>query len=750
MKNKETVAVIINTLNRADSLENTLSSLQYLDHEHFEVVVVNGPSTDRTEQVLAAWNRSIKIGRCPEANLSMSRNIGIAIASADYVAFIDDDSIPEPEWLSQAVAAFDTDDIAAAGGRVFDSTGYNYQYQYANANRLGNCKWQLTNASPNQCFPMSFEFPYLQGTNMVYKRNLLLEIGGFDETFEYYLDETDVCLRLIDAGYMVRQLADAYVHHKHAPSHIRTKQVPKYRYPVLKSKIYFSNSHAIEFRTPEEIDADNQQFIEHHRHDIKLNIARDLLKKADLIDFEEHARRAWKLGKEAAISPRKIIGAELLAEHRSDFKPFPRLRPQGAQLTIVLLCEDYPPKLLGGIARFTQDKATALARLGHKVHVIAQSEIHNSVEFENGVWVHRIAPTNSPLSQQAEDLKVPQSHWNQSQSFLNELDRIASHREIHVVEAPVWNVVGIAPLLSGRYRLVTSLQTTLKMSLPTRADLTSNKNVFHSFVEPIVALERFVIEKSDMVLAISRAIASEVEVEYGLKLEPARLHVAHLGMPDWSRMPLATVQKHRNNTINILFVGRLEKRKGIDVLLEIIPRLCAVNSDLTFDIVGDDTIPTSDGKNYKDEFAKSYPDLVGTKVCFHGKIQDEQLRAFYAACDIFVAPSRFESFGLIYIEAMMFSKPVVACATGGVPEIVVDGKTGTLAKPGDADSLFQSIKYLIENKKVRMDNGLRGRQRYEELFTDQHMALTNLEMYYNCLKNNSIIRQDSLVIDRHG
>lgn len=734
MKGQKTVAIVISTLNRAELLQRTLNSLRHLDYEHFEVIVVNGPSTDETERTLAAWSGSIKIGRCPQANLSMSRNIGIAMASTDYVAFLDDDSIPEPEWLSQAVAAFDTDDIAATGGKVFDSDGYAYQYQYANANRLGNAKWQLTTPSPNQCFPMSFEFPYLQGTNTIFRRDLLLEIGGFDETFEYYLDETDVCLRLMERGYVVRQLSNAYVHHKHAPSYVRNADVPINRYPVLKSKIYFSNIHAVEFRTLEEIDADNRAFIEAHRNDIKLNIPHGLFTESDLANYDEHVKRAWKLGKEAAAGPKRLITEELLAQHRCNFKPFPRLRPRTEQLTIAFFCEDYPPKLLGGIARFTQDKAAALAALGHKVHVIARSETNNTVEFEDGVWVHRIVPTHWSLSQRAAELRVPQPHWDQSQSFLQELDRIASHREIHVVEAPIWNIVGIAPLLSGRYRLVTSLQTTLKLSLPTRADLTSNNEVFQSFVKPIVSVERLLIEDSDKVLAISHGIASEVETQYALTLDPAKLCVAHLGMPDWSRMRLGSVRKRQDSAINILFVGRLERRKGIDVLLQIIPRLCALNAELSFDIVGDDTIPTSDGRYYKEEFVKSHPKLVDTRVWFHGKVEDEQLRAYYAACDIFVAPSRFESFGLIYIEAMMFAKAVVGCIVGGIPEIVVDGKTGLLAKPGDAESLYQSIKSLIDDKDARLDYGIRGRQRYEELFTDRQMALSNLDMYFSCLK----------------
>ena len=117
-------SIVINTLNRADLLKNTLQSLQYLDYENFEVVVVNGPSKNGINDLLNLWRGKIKIAECKEANLAKSRNIGIAMSCGEFVAFIDDDAIPEPEWLSQALEAFDSIEIAGVGGKVFDRTGY--------------------------------------------------------------------------------------------------------------------------------------------------------------------------------------------------------------------------------------------------------------------------------------------------------------------------------------------------------------------------------------------------------------------------------------------------------------------------------------------------------------------------------------------------------------------------------------------------------------------------------------------------
>ena len=77
------VSVVINTLDRADALELLLDALTRITYRDFEVVVVVGPCTDHTDEVLDRWAGSVKVLRCPEPNLSMSRNIGIAAAAAD-------------------------------------------------------------------------------------------------------------------------------------------------------------------------------------------------------------------------------------------------------------------------------------------------------------------------------------------------------------------------------------------------------------------------------------------------------------------------------------------------------------------------------------------------------------------------------------------------------------------------------------------------------------------------------------------
>ena len=106
-------SVICNTYNRAKCLRVLLRALEFQTYPDFEVIVVNGPSTDDTEAVLGEYAGRVRAYSCPKTNLSMSRNIGIAAAAGDVCTFIDDDGVPEPRRLDEMKAGFTGPDIAA-------------------------------------------------------------------------------------------------------------------------------------------------------------------------------------------------------------------------------------------------------------------------------------------------------------------------------------------------------------------------------------------------------------------------------------------------------------------------------------------------------------------------------------------------------------------------------------------------------------------------------------------------------------
>jgi glycogen synthase len=725
-----TVSIVINTLNRAVELQKTLKSLLWLDYPgEFEVIVVNGPSKDNTDAVTASWLPHIRPGKCEIANLSVSRNIGICMAQGDIVAFIDDDAIPEPEWLTQLVKPYVDPMVGGVGGFVFDYTGYNFQYKYAVVDRLGKADLSQSGPAPAFAFPRSYQFPHLLGCNSSFRRSALLEVQGFDEEFEYFLDETDLCLRIVDCGYTITQLPFAFVHHKFAASDFRgANRVIRNWYSILKNKLYFMLKHGLQYHSLERILEEFRGFAKEQYEGVSRAVQAKDLCEGDAAKFKVDAERALEVGLKRGlegVAPGATIGLAKIERYRSPFAPFRTIGINNRKV-VVIISRDYPPNHGGGIATFNKNLAENLAALGHTIHVIAQSNDVNRVDFEHGVWVHRVVVNSVALSAEASDRRIPSDMWNWSASALAESKRIATHRSIDVVEATIWGCEGAAFLLDGSWPLITSLATTLHFCLDYQTELRSDEAWMTAFGAPTLALEKEMIMRADGVRANSKAIIGEIERAYGFSFDMGTTVVIPYGIA-----PLEMSQARKTGKqIDVLFVGRLEKRKGIDVLLAALPIVADANPNATFTIVGKDTATSPDNLNYQDRFRK---DNAGhaciSRTTFCGRVSDEALSDAYAACDIFVAPSRFESYGLVFVEAMREGKPVIGCSVGGVPEIIDHGLNGLLVAPDDSNALANAILALVENEPLRLTLGAAARQKFEKHLTTRQTAERSFAMY---------------------
>ncbi len=212
------VSVVINTLNRCESLQLALGGLRRQTFRDFEVIVVNGPSTDETQAMLEQSPDPVRIVRCPEACLGVSRNIGIDLAAGSVVAFLDDDAIPEPGWLDALVERYADPGIDAVGGPVFDVALDEVVWQICTSTRHGQAdtssagpiaRYQSVGADP---------FLHLPGSNMSFRREALIQVGGFNSLLRYTGDDVEIAARLIDRGHGFAVLDEALVRHDRAPN----------------------------------------------------------------------------------------------------------------------------------------------------------------------------------------------------------------------------------------------------------------------------------------------------------------------------------------------------------------------------------------------------------------------------------------------------------------------------------------------------------------------------------------------------
>lgn len=169
-----------------------------------------------------------------------------------------------------------------------------------------------------------------------------------------------------------------------------------------------------------------------------------------------------------------------------------------------------------------------------------------------------------------------------------------------------------------------------------------------------------------------------------------------------------------NNKLVLLTVGRLVKRKGMDKVLEALPEILKIVPNLIYVIVGNgeelDNIKLQ-VINYK----------LQDSVLIITDASDDERDAWYDLCDIFIMAARriagdVEGFGIVYLEAGLAGKPVIAGDSGGVRDAVVDGETGLLVDPENSDAIADAIIHLAQNEPLRRQLGERGRERAIKYF----------------------------------
>jgi hypothetical protein len=314
---------------------------------------------------------------------------------------------------------------------------------------------------------------------------------------------------------------------------------------------------------------------------------------------------------------------------------------------------------------------------------------------------------------------------------------------IDIVEGPIWDVEGLAAAVDGVFRVITNLETPMKMVVETNPELVDRSAEGQKRYQEYYAAETLLMRRSTAVRAISHAIVDTMRKHYGVEFPPKKLRVFPLGMEDRSAGK-KTPKKGR--FVEVLFAGRFEGRKGIDLLLQVIPALCQKYPLARFVLVGEDRKRAS-GSSFAEEFRAAHGRAsFRDRVLFPGAVSDSELEDYLAQCDIFVSPSRYESFGLVFLEAMMFGKPAVGCRIGGMQEVIADGVTGLLAEPGDAASLQSALDVLLADSGKREAMGKAGRERYLANYTREIFVERTLNFYGEILGKKSEAESRELVL----
>lgn len=239
-----TVSVIIVSRGRPDALLRCLTAVAQVQYRPFEVVVVacpEGIAVTETQEVFP----DLKCIAFDEANISAARNLGLVHAAGEIVAFIDDDAVPEPQWLWHLVAPEQRGDVAAMGGYVRGRNGISFQYKARTLDAQGGAhEVEIDPLQATVLVPPKGRAVKTEGTNMAFRRDVLIGIGGFDPAFRFFLDETDVNMRIARAGHATALVPLAQVHHGFAASATRRDdRVPRDLFEIGASWAVFQRKH---------------------------------------------------------------------------------------------------------------------------------------------------------------------------------------------------------------------------------------------------------------------------------------------------------------------------------------------------------------------------------------------------------------------------------------------------------------------------------------------------------------------------
>jgi phosphatidylinositol alpha-mannosyltransferase len=211
-----------------------------------------------------------------------------------------------------------------------------------------------------------------------------------------------------------------------------------------------------------------------------------------------------------------------------------------------------------------------------------------------------------------------------------------------------------------------------------------------------------VVEKLDARIAVSATAAESAQMYY-----PGDYHIIPNGVDiDRFHPGVAPFEEWRDGShINLLFVGRLDPRKGVPLLLQAMPEVVRqTEGRARLLIVGDSYLRSG--------YEASVPSAMRSHVRFLGHVPGRDLPRWYATGDVFVSPaSGNESFGIVLIEAMAAGRPVVASDIAGYRSVVIPEVNGVTFRSGDRDALATALVRVVRDAELRAQLSARGRTR---------------------------------------
>lgn len=372
-------------------------------------------------------------------------------------------------------------------------------------------------------------------------------------------------------------------------------------------------------------------------------------------------------------------------------------------LRILQVNKAYYPHV-GGIESLVKQYSEELSQrqdVDVKVLVCSEGRGKTQTETINGVQVTRAGSLGTYFS-------CPLSF-----SFIRLFRKMAKNADVVEIHMP-FPLADLALMLSGfKGRVV----------IAWHSDIVKQKKLL-SLLKPLI---KKTLQRADCIIVATKGHinGSDWLPEYREKCWVIPYGITPEEYLAIERKPVLTELLHDKNSVKVFFTGRLVYYKGVDVLLKAF-RLTE----------GCELFIAGTGELEAQLKAYTKENGIEEKVHFLGFLPDETLRQAYADCDIFVLPSVFksEAFGIVQLEAMVYSKPVINTKLpSGVPYVSIHSETGLSVPPSDVEALSGAIMRLAQNKELRSEYGKNAAERVELCFNEKDV----INKVYDALSGNT-------------
>ncbi len=381
----------------------------------------------------------------------------------------------------------------------------------------------------------------------------------------------------------------------------------------------------------------------------------------------------------------------------------------------------------GGIASYSYTLANTLASQGHKIEMLLR-EGTNSEILHDSVAIHYYkSKTPRRLIRLLRSQNDGVTNWEMGCSLYvcDLLLKIHHEDHIDIVEFPDYGGLAFACKPSLPFPVVINFH--MPSEIVDKINLTEFKRPRKSFHK----FERKAIANAQGFRCPSMALKSEICKLYALR--PSDIFII--------RNPVSTLhfdhinKKIKENRFDLLFTGRLERRKGAEVLIKALPSILQLDNCIHFTLAGNSE--PGGIRCYRETLERSLTTEQRARVCLSGPLKREDLPALYCRSSVFLFPSIFENAPYSLLEAMAAHLPVLASNSSGINEIIRHNESGLLFKPQDPEDLIEKVKYALTNYQHCCTMAQNAYEYLKQHHDPQKIGAQTLEFYQKVIAGHS-------------